>query len=326
MKLEEIGFYTLSNSRCKNLSDTSPMMRCEMILTDRCNFHCPYCRGMLPKYQGDMSLDKALFVLGQWCDQELQNVRFSGGEPLVYSELKTLVRYSSDRKIKRIAVSTNGSFPEDDYKLLVDYGVNDFSISLDACCSSFGNKMTGLPDNNIWDHIVSNIRALSKITYTTVGIVLTETNVGQLTDVVSFAHDLGVADIRIISAAQCNMVLKGVKNIPADILAKHPILRYRVDNVLAGRNVREIEPYDSHFCYLAIDDSIVCGDYHFPCIIYMREHGDPIGKVGPNMRAERICWSKSHNTHSDPICQKNCLDVCVAHNNYCGACRGEKHK
>ena len=63
------------------------------------------------------------------------------------------------------------------------------------------------------------------------------------------------------------------------------------------------------------DDSVVAGDQHFPCIIYLREGGAPIGKIGPNMRQERVEWLKSHNTHNDPICKANCLDVCIAYAN-----------
>jgi hypothetical protein len=142
---------------------------------------------------------------------------------------------------------------------------------------------------------------------------------------VKFAHGLGVADIRIIPAAQSGNMIAGVEAIPQDILDAHPILKYRVENIRAGRPVRGIEPYDCHRCYMAIDDSVVSGYYHFPCVIYMREQGEPIGRIGPNMRAERIAWSKQHDTHTDPICQKNCLDVCVEHNNRCASCRDRRH-
>jgi hypothetical protein len=47
----------------------------------------------------------------------------------------------------------------------------------------------------------------------------------------------------------------------------------------------------------------------------MREHGNPIGKISQNMRQERVNWLKNHNTWLDPICKKNCLDVCIQHNN-----------
>jgi hypothetical protein len=48
MKLEDIGFYTLSDNRALNVSAWSPMIRCELVLTDRCNFRCPYCRDRRP--------------------------------------------------------------------------------------------------------------------------------------------------------------------------------------------------------------------------------------------------------------------------------------
>jgi hypothetical protein len=47
----------------------------------------------------------------------------------------------------------------------------------------------------------------------------------------------------------------------------------------------------------------------------MREHGEPIGVVGKNMRREQERWFLHHDTHLDRICKMNCLDVCVDYNN-----------
>lgn len=55
MQLENIGFYTLTDQRAKTASDTSPMMRGEILLTDKCNFNCPYCRGVRKDCQGEMN-------------------------------------------------------------------------------------------------------------------------------------------------------------------------------------------------------------------------------------------------------------------------------
>lgn len=109
--------------------------------------------------------------------------------------------------------------------------------------------------------------------------------------------------------------MSNLSQIPEGILKKYPILRYRVQNFLKGRNVRGLQEQDNNRCPLSRDDSIIAGEYHFPCIIYMREGGDPIGKVGSTMREERARWSEKHNTHKDPICKKNCLDVCIDFNN-----------
>jgi hypothetical protein len=147
-----------------------------------------------------------------------------------------------------------------------------------------------------------------------------------MVNIVEEAHGLGVSDIRIIPAAQDGNMIAGVEKIPQEILNSHPILAYRVENILTGKPVRSIQEYDSHRCYIPVDDSVVAGDYHFPCVIYMREQGDPIGRIGPNMRQDRIEWTENHDTYNDPICRENCLDVCVEHNNKCAACHNRGHE
>jgi len=62
----------------------------------------------------------------------------------------------------------------------------------------------------------------------------------------------------------------------------------------------------------------VAGNYHFPCIIYMREGGDPVGLVPETpeeLREQRLRWVLGHDPRSDPICRQNCLDVCTDYNN-----------
>jgi len=311
MKLEQIGFYTLSDERAKNTNATSPMMRCEMILTEKCNFSCPYCRG---HEHGTMSLEDAKKGLSLWIKDGLQNVRFSGGEPTLYKGLNELVAMAKEGGVKRIAISTNGSRPFHIYEKLVEDGANDFSISLDACCATFGDKMAG-DKTGVWNKVVENIEKLSKLTYVTVGVVLNETNFNDTIDITKFAHTLGVSDIRLISAAQYNKLIEGTDAIPQEIIDAHPILKYRVERLKEGKNVRGISETDCNKCHLIKDDSIIAGNKHFPCVIHMREGGKAIGDVNENMRAERINWFETHNVYEDEICRNNCLDVCVAYNN-----------
>jgi molybdenum cofactor biosynthesis enzyme MoaA len=312
-ELENIGFYTLSDYRAANISDKSPMWRCEMILTNACNFKCPYCRGLREDIRKTMPISRAKMVLENWISQGLKNVRFSGGEPTLYKHLNELVKICKAGNVEHIAISTNGSNTFEVYEQLIKDGVNDFSISLDACCASYGEMMAGIP--GMWDIVVENIKKISKLTYVTVGVVLTEETIDTVKDIVKFAHDLGVTDIRLISAAQYNRVLEMIKDIPEEILDSHPILKYRVQNAKMGSNVRGIQDSDTTHCHLVKDDSVVAGEYHFPCVIYMREGGNAIGKVSEHMREERVKWFETHNSHLDPICRKNCLDVCIDANN-----------
>jgi len=314
MKLEDIGFYTLEDYRAKNVSDKSPYWRCEILLTGNCNFKCPYCRG--PRHKGHQPISNIIETLDLWIKGGLKNVRFSGGEPTLYPKLPAIVNYCKEHGVERIAISTNGYNELDYYKELIDNGVNDISVSLDACCASFGDKMAGgIP--GAWEKVVDNIKDLAKLTYVTVGVVFTDETISTAPDVVKFAHDLGVADIRIISAAQFDQVIKNLESIDQTILDAHPILKYRVENFKKGRNVRGIQKTDCHKCHLVKDDMAVSGGNHYPCIIHLREGDNPIGKVGPNMRQERIEWFEKHDCYKDPICRKNCLDVCIDYNNKC---------
>ena len=309
MKLEEIGFYTMCDARAAQASGTSSLWRCELVLGARCNFHCPYCRSIGGK---DLPFKQAVETVRLWASHGLRNIRFSGGEPTLFPYLADLCQLARDLGIQRIAISTNGSAPTAMYGRLLEAGVNDASVSLDACCAEDGDNMAG-GIKGAFDVIVENIRWLAAHIYTTVGVVLTPDNLDTVNDIIRFADSLGVADIRIIPASQDGDRLSDVR-VDNMLLDKYPILRYRIRNLQAGRTVRGLHSHDPNRCPLTLDDMAVNQGKHFPCIIYMRESGNPIGAVGPNMRSEREAWFEAHDTHSDPICRSNCLDVCIDYN------------
>lgn len=319
MNLSEIGFYTLDNQRAKNASATSPLWRNELIITSRCNFSCPYCRGTdIDGVKGDMALDEIKNVVDFWASQNIQNVRLSGGEPTVHPNILEIVKYIKQVcvDIKRIAISTNGYADISLYKALVAAGVNDFSISLDACCSSVGDMMSGGVKGS-WIKVIENIKSLSRLTYVTVGMVFSQQNAEDMRDAILFAHSLGVSDIRIISAAQWNefSIFENL-SLPQEVLNAHPILAYRIRNFAQRRNVRGISQEDTQKCPLMLDDMIVKGSYHYPCVIKMREGCSPIGKItDKDVRGDRRRYFEGHDCYCDPICRQNCLDVCVDYNN-----------
>ena len=312
MKLEDIGFYTLSDERAKRAEQHTPLMRAELILTHRCNLQCKYCRGMASYLQGDISSFDAHEIIVNWAAEGLQNIRFSGGEPTLHDSLLKLVATAKLRGVKRIAVSTNGTASIQLYDDLMAAGVNDFSVSLDACCAGTTETITGA---NIHDALLSTIKYLAARSYTTVGIVVNADNLNQAADVITLADSLGVADIRIIPSAQYSEKLPDIFTVADEVLGCHPILKYRIERMRKGLPTRGIHKQDNTRCPLVLDDIAVAGSYHFPCIIYLREAGNPIGKMGSNFRAERVEWYKTHNVTTDPICCNNCLDVCVDYNN-----------
>lgn len=319
MKLEEIGFYTLSDERALNSNERTSIKRAEVIITSRCNFRCPYCRGT--DINGDRNADMSLYSIKKTIDllarDKIENIRFSGGEPCLHKNIESILRYTKKKckELKHMAISTNGSLHMDRYRKFIKLGVNDFSISLDACCSKVGDKMAG-GIQGAFDTVTANIKEISKLTYVTVGVVVDKDNVTELNGIVKFADSLGVSDIRLISSAQTNDI--NVFNdlvIEDEYLNKYPILRYRYNHFKIKRNVRGILDTDSTMCGLMLDDLIIKGKYHYPCVIKMREGCEPIGKMNKDYREQRLKHFQSCNTHCDKICKQNCLDVCIDHNN-----------
>lgn len=308
MKLDKIGFYTMNDRRAQESSCRSPLYRCELIITGRCNFKCPYCRGTSGS---DVSIEEGTSIIDYWISQGLKNIRFSGGEPTLHPNLLQFVRQAKEGKVERIAISTNGSQEIGFYHDMIGSGVNDFSVSLDACCASTGDIMAGKA--GFYDTIIQNVETLSRLTYVTVGVVLTGENENEIGNIIDLAHNLGVSDIRVIPAAQYGRKLKKIK-IKDELLDAHPILKYRMKN---KRAVRGLTATDSKRCRLVLDDMAVLNGYHYPCIIYLREGGSPIGKLNKSIREDRRAWYCNHNCQDDPICRNNCLDVCRDYNNQC---------
>jgi molybdenum cofactor biosynthesis enzyme MoaA len=91
MKLEEIGFYTLSDNRAKNTNSRSPIYRGEIIVTNKCNFNCPYCRGRNEPHI-DYDFNEIKYEMDILISNNIKNIRFSGGEPTLYPQLKNTRR------------------------------------------------------------------------------------------------------------------------------------------------------------------------------------------------------------------------------------------
>lgn len=307
-KLEDIGFYTLSDERARMSSVMSQLYRGELIVTSRCNLACHYCR---PKQVPDIDIQEAEKTIRAWAGQGLFAIRFSGGEPTHHPRLSYLAQVAKKAGIEKIAISTNGTAPAEIYLQLLDDGVNDFSVSFDACCAADFGKMCGKP--KLFERVLENIGILASKTYVTLGVVLTERNAEYAGMILAHAKALRVADVRLIPSAQ------SVEHTLPASLEEHvewPIFQYRLRNAKNGIPVRGLGERCSENCNLVLDDMLVVDGMHYPCVVYWREGGEPIGEWRANMdsRHERATWRREHAPKKDPICKANCLDVCRDYN------------
>jgi cyclic pyranopterin phosphate synthase len=106
-------------------------------VTDRCNFRCQYCmpadglpwleRDEILRFEEIERLVRVLVALG------IDDVRLTGGEPLVRRDFPTLVgMLARINGLRDLSLTTNGYLLERDAAALVDAGVGRVNVSIDS--------------------------------------------------------------------------------------------------------------------------------------------------------------------------------------------------
>jgi len=117
-------------------------------LTDRCNFRCTYCMPENPDWLPKASLlarDEIVRLAGLFVDNGIDQIRLTGGEPLLRRDLLECVRDIGalrERGLSRLSMTTNASRIAPRAHELVAAGIDDFNVSLDAISPETFRRLT----------------------------------------------------------------------------------------------------------------------------------------------------------------------------------------
>ncbi len=106
-------------------------------VTDRCNFRCQYCMPAegLPWLERSeiLSFEEIARLVGLLSAMGVQDVRLTGGEPLVRRDFPRLAAMlAAIPEVEDLSVTTNGFLLERDAEALVRAGVSRFNVSIDS--------------------------------------------------------------------------------------------------------------------------------------------------------------------------------------------------
>jgi cyclic pyranopterin phosphate synthase len=106
-------------------------------VTDRCNFRCQYCMPAdgLPWLERSevLTFEEIERVVRVMVRMGIEDVRLTGGEPLVRREFPRLVSMLSPIEgLKDLSLTTNGYLLERDAAALVDAGISRVNVSIDS--------------------------------------------------------------------------------------------------------------------------------------------------------------------------------------------------
>ncbi|MQF67088.1 radical SAM protein [SAR202 cluster bacterium AD-802-F09_MRT_200m] len=174
-------------------------IRLDIENVSRCNFRCTMCQVSEwgPKFQraDDMSFED----FKQLVDEQygLMEIKLHGmGEPLLgRDKFFDMVRYARAKHIW-VRTSTNGSLfhLRDNYKKLVDSGINEVQISVDGATKETFEKIR---QGSKFELVVKNCRLINEYSHnqnllvSRMWVVLQKTNLHEFLDFVRLGHEMG---------------------------------------------------------------------------------------------------------------------------------------
>lgn len=168
-----------------------------LIVTEECNFNCPYCYQKKGKRHLDASIiEKAIDFFFSFLTEE-SFINFYGGEPLLaFDQIRHAVNYiqyknKKEKKQIRYSITTNGSLLDDDILQFLDQHKFSVLLSFDGYAQETYRKKGSL------DQIVSIIKKIIRKTDIALetNSVFTPKTIKYLSKSIRFIAELGVPEI-----------------------------------------------------------------------------------------------------------------------------------
>jgi GTP 3',8-cyclase len=178
-----------------------PLRSLRLSVTDRCNLRCAYCMPepdyvWLPKKEL-LTFEELDRLTGIFCTLGVDKVRLTGGEPLLRSELTTLIRALAARPaVRDLAMTTNGVLLAERARELRDAGLRRLTVSLDTLRPE---RFQALTRSDLHARVLAGIDAARAAGFPLKldTVVVRGTNEDEVVDLLAFAREIG-AEIRFI--------------------------------------------------------------------------------------------------------------------------------
>ena len=320
------------------IDEQTPLHRLTVFLTYACNLACPYCKTIVrsaeelrafPQKQITYSQDRFRALLSSLEPGLIHHLHFTGGEATLVADLPNLVREAKARGVQKVSLTSNGTRPLSVYRALIESGLDEIRISIDARTPEVGLALT--QREGAWQASVAAIQGVAALRDAGAAVFLiANTVVGMrnrhdLAEIVRFLLSLGPNDIKLITEVQEKHALgdfpaaESVKNEITKMLDDYPpsafpLLRRKIATVFTPETIGlggVVGPEQTNWrCYIPLTERTVDGQSYYPCSVYLRERGKPLGAITDSpaeQRAKTAAFVREHDCLADPICQQYCL-------------------
>src|SRR5579871_2409717 len=133
-------------------------------ITDKCNFRCTYCMPAegLPwlKKAEILSYEEIVRIAQVAASIGIEQIRLTGGEPLVRRDVPDLVRQLRQIEgLRSLSITTNGLLLKQQAKALAEAGLNRINVSLDSLVRE---KFAKLTRRDQFDRVLESLEEVEK--------------------------------------------------------------------------------------------------------------------------------------------------------------------
>ncbi|MCW8132344.1 MAG: radical SAM protein [Planctomycetota bacterium] len=333
-----------------SLDAAQPLDRLTVFLTYACNLDCPYCKTIArsPEELAQRPEKKITYTLAAFrsfldahAGTPIRHLHYTGGEAALVPDLPDMIAYARERGVARQSITTNGTRPPETYLRLIEAGLDEVRVSIDAADTALGAELTRRA--GAWDASVAAIRTLAGARaggarfFLILNTVIGAANRDRLPEILAFLLGLGPDDIKLITNVDERLAetggprTDGLRRACAALLAPYPagrfpLLRRKLETVFAGGCIGLDGPRQrgDFRCYVPLTERTVDGRYYYPCSVYLREGGAPMGRVDEppgEQRRRTAAFVSRADCLDDPICRRYCLHCTREYNLRANAAR-----
>lgn len=205
-------------------------------LTDRCNFHCfycrPHCQTSLAAKESILTFEELSYITEIFVGLGIEKVRLTGGEPLLRRNLSLLIEDISRLKagncrLKDLAMTTNGYGLHQLADTLKRAGLDRVTISLDSLEPDNFRRITGA---DRLDKVLDGIKAAQDADLSPIkinAVIIRNRNDHEIAALAGFARKTGVS-------------MRFIEYMPLDSANQ-----WRREDVVSGREI--YTRIDKHF-------------------------------------------------------------------------------
>ncbi|MFA4996164.1 MAG: radical SAM protein [Patescibacteria group bacterium] len=174
-------------------------------ITSKCNLNCPHCLVRSNPASNDLKTNEALEVVSIISQIGLKKLSFSGGEPLLRSDLKDIIRHAQNLGLK-CSITTNGLLLNSDW---LDFFADNKDLRLRISLDGPKDIHENFRGTNSFDKVYTKIaQAINKGVKIEINTVLTPKLINILPDFLNLLDNLRVGRVNFLTFMKRNKAFR----------------------------------------------------------------------------------------------------------------------